>query len=48
MFQDLVNLIYVADNPLLTVVTMFIFTFAIELVFGFANLIKTMGRGAKS
>lgn len=40
--QDIVNMIYVEDNLILTCVNMFVFTFAIELVFGFANLIKGM------
>lgn len=46
--QDIVNMVYVEDNLILTCVNMFVFTFAIELVFGFANLIKGIGRSSKS
>ena len=43
---DLVNMVYDADI-IMCICKIFIFTFAIEVVLGIANLIKTMGRSAR-
>lgn len=44
--QDIFNMIYNQDIYIL-ITNMFIFTLSIELVLGFANLIKTMGKGSR-
>ena len=44
--SDLINMIYDSD-PYMMIAKMFIFTFAIEVVLGIANLVKTMGKGVR-
>lgn len=47
MLEDIVHLIYVENNNLLTLCNIIALILAIDLIFGIFNLIKGMGRAAK-
>lgn len=45
--QELIDLVYVEGDLVQTCVRMFILVISVECVFGFANLIKGIGRSTK-
>lgn len=44
--QEIVDLIYSEDINLL-ITNMFVFVFCVDMIFNFAYLIKTIGKGSK-
>ena len=46
--QDLINMIYVEGNILLTMCNIFIFTFALDFVLSMCNILKAGSRSARS
>lgn len=44
---ELINMIYVEDNLLLTMVQMFIFAFALDFVLSMCNILKAGSRSTR-
>lgn len=44
---ELINMIYVEDNLLLTMVQMFVFAFALDFVLSMCNILKSGARSSR-